>query len=207
VGRDLFLRTGLLTLFLLLATRAATRLGAEPGAAHQAVRQVWLLTALALDAWAAAAQSLVAYFLGAGLAPLARRVAAVACGWSVATGVALGALMLLGENAVADLLVPAPARVAFAGAWLVLALAQPVNALSFATDGIHWGTGDYRYLRNAMFVATAVGLALLSVFPGSGQGALTRIWLVTLVWVAVRAALGALRVWPGVGNAPLRRVA
>jgi MATE family multidrug resistance protein len=203
VGRDLFLRTGLLTLFLLLATRAATRLGAEPGAAHQAVRQVWLLTALVLDAYAAAAQSLVAYFLGAGLRPLARRVAAVACGWSVGTGFALAALMLLGEDAVARLLVPEPARAVFAGAWLALALAQPLNALAFATDGVHWGTGDYRYLRNAMFTATSVGLALLAGWPGSGPDALTRIWIVTLVWVAVRAALGALRVWPGVGAAPL----
>ncbi len=37
VGRDLFLRTGLLTLFLLLTTRAATRIGTGAGAAHQAV--------------------------------------------------------------------------------------------------------------------------------------------------------------------------
>ncbi len=78
VGRDLFLRTGLLLLFLLLATRVATQSGAASGAAHQAIRQVWLLSALALDALAMSAQSLVGYFLGAGSVAGARRVAAVA---------------------------------------------------------------------------------------------------------------------------------
>jgi MATE family multidrug resistance protein len=39
VGRDLFLRTGTLLLFLVLATRVATRIGSEAGAAHQAIRQ------------------------------------------------------------------------------------------------------------------------------------------------------------------------
>ena len=63
VGRDLFLRTGLLVVFIVLGTRAATQIGVESGAAHQAIRQIWLLTALALDAFAAAAQSLVGYFI------------------------------------------------------------------------------------------------------------------------------------------------
>ena len=62
-------------LFIVLATRTATRIGADAGAAHQAIRQVWLLTALVLDAYAATAQSLVAYFLGANHVQLARRVA------------------------------------------------------------------------------------------------------------------------------------
>ena len=66
VGRDLFLRTGLLISFITLATRSATLAGADTGAAHQVIRQVWLLTALALDAFATSAQSLVGYFVGAG---------------------------------------------------------------------------------------------------------------------------------------------
>ena len=41
IGGDLFVRTGLLTLFLIVTTRAATRAGADSGAAHQAIRQFW----------------------------------------------------------------------------------------------------------------------------------------------------------------------
>jgi MATE family multidrug resistance protein len=205
VGRDLFLRTGLLLLFLALATRGANRIGTEAGAAHQAVRQVWLLTAFLLDAYAVAAQSLVGYFLAAGRVDLVRRVAAVNCAWSVGTGVALTAAMLLSTGLVARLLVPPPAQGLFVAAWLVAALAQPLNALSFATDGVHWGTGDYRFLRNAMLAATGLGSGLLLGLDGSAMSTLSAVWLITAAWTAVRAAFGVSRIWPGFGAAPLKK--
>jgi MATE family multidrug resistance protein len=203
VGRDLFLRTGLLTGFLLLATRTANHLGVEAGAAHQVVRQMWVLTAFLLDAYATTAQSLVAYFRSTERAMAARRVAAIACKWSVGSGVVLVVVMLLSEDAVARLLVPPIARDVFSRAWLVLALAMPLNAVSFVTDGIHWGTSDYRYLRNVMFTASAGGALLLLFFPLTGDDALTEVWLITGLWITVRAAFGWLRIWPGIGNAPL----
>jgi MATE family multidrug resistance protein len=204
VGRDLFMRTGLLVAFLMLATRIATQAGADSGAAHQALRQIWVLTAFLLDAYAITAQSLVGYFIGAERVPLARRVATVACGWGLVTGVGLAAGMLLLETQVAWLLVPPVAHALFAPAWVVSAVAQPLNALSFVTDGIHWGTGDYRYLRNGMLLATTVGAAaLLTVDPGASD-ALTLVWGATLLWSATRGVMGLLRIWPGPGRSPLR---
>jgi MATE family multidrug resistance protein len=203
VGRDLFLRTALLVAFITLATREATRLGPDAGAAHQAVRQVWLLTALALDAFAASAQSLVGSFLGAGRQRLARRVAGVAVAWSIGAGVVLALGMLALEDLAAALLVPPSAREGFAAAWWVAAWAQPLNAVSFATDGIHWGARDYRYLRNAMLCASALGAAGLLGADALGRASLVWVWLVTALWIALRSGLGALRIWPGVGRAPL----
>ena len=207
VGRDLVLRTALLLAFLLLATRTATHAGPDAGAAHQAVRQVWLLTALLLDAFAATSQTLVGFFLGAGRVAVARRAAAVGCAWGGATGVLLAAAMLAGTGAVAWLLVPAGAAGPFFAAWAVAALAQPLNALSFVTDGVHWGTGDFRYLRNAMLLATAVGALLLALIDVHAPDALLSVWLATAAWIALRAGFGVLRVWPGVGRAPLGRTA
>jgi MATE family multidrug resistance protein len=43
----------------------------------------------------------------------------------------------------------------FFPAWTAAALIQPIGALAFVTDGIHWGTGDFRYLRNVVVLATA----------------------------------------------------
>jgi len=203
VGWDLFLRTALLTVFLLLSTRVATRLGAAEGAAHQVVRQVWLFSAFLLDAYATAAQSLVGWFLGASKAALARRVASVACAWGIASGLLLTLAMLLLQDAVARAMVPVAAQSVFPGAWLLLALAQPLNAVSFVTDGIHWGTRDYAYLRNAMFLATLCGGAGLTLVD-DGPRALEAVWAVTAGWIFVRAALGTVRVWPGIGRAPLR---
>jgi MATE family multidrug resistance protein len=204
VGRDLFLRTGLLLLFLLLATRAATRAGVEAGAAHQAVRQVWMLGAFMLGAFEVPAQSLVAFFLGAGDVARARHVAAVACWMGVATGALITISMLLGGGPIASLLVPESARPVFAGAWIVCALSQPLNALSFVTDGVHWGTGDYAFIRNAMFAASGLGAVGLAMIDLDAPDALTWIWVTSAGWIVVRAGFGVARIWPAIGRAPLR---
>ena len=80
---------------------------------------------------------------------------------------------------------------------------MPLNAVSFVTDGIHWGTRDYRYLRNAMALASATGAALLLAADATESATLAGIWWITMLWITLRAGLGILRVWPGVGRAPL----
>ncbi len=203
IGGDLFLRTGLLTGFLLLTTRTATSLGAESGAAHQAIRQFWIFAALGLDALAITAQSLVGYFLGSGWVSEARRVAGVAALWAVVLGALLGLGMWLFRDGIATLLVPPVAHALFFPAWLLAAAVQPINALAFVTDGIHWGTGDFRYLRNAMFVATGAGALGLWGIEAAGIASLLWVWIVTDGWIAIRAIAGVLRVWPGIRSAPL----
>ena len=84
------------------------------------------------------------------------------------------------------------------------ALVQPLNAVSFVTDGILWGARDYRYLRNAMFTATGIGCALLFSLDDAAPDALLNIWLVTAVWIGVRTAFGTARIWPGIGHSPFR---
>ncbi|MCZ7668112.1 MAG: MATE family efflux transporter [Chloroflexi bacterium] len=84
IGGNLFLRTGLLTLFMLLTTRIATQIGVQSGAAHQAIRQFWLFAALGLDALAITAQSLVGYFIGSHWLAQAKRVALYSCVWGSA---------------------------------------------------------------------------------------------------------------------------
>ena len=37
--------------------------------------------------------------------------------------------------------------------------------LAFITDGILWGASDYRFLRNAMMLATVCGLLGLQLIP------------------------------------------
>jgi MATE family multidrug resistance protein len=204
VGGDLLLRTGSLLVFLMLCTRVANRFGADQGAAYQAVRQFFIFSALFLDAFAISGQSLVGYFLGARNVFQARRVARIVCWWSLGTGFVLGCLMLLGEGLVAWLLVPPTAYAVFGPGWIVVSLTQPIGSLSFATDGIHWGTGDFRYLRNAMIVATLVGgAAVLVIESMHPEHVLVYIWLATGLWTMVRAGFGLIRIWPGIGRAPL----
>jgi MATE family multidrug resistance protein len=204
IGRDLFVRTGLLTVFFIFTTRAATRIGADAGAAHQAIRQVWVFTALFLDAFAITGQSLIGFFIGPGRLAQARRVARLVCFWSLATGIFLSVCMLLGQNWVVRLLLPPSATTLFFSAWLMAVISQPVNALAFATDGIHWGTGDFGFLRNVMISATAFGGMAIYLLDETAPGALTWIWLITAIWITIRAVFGVMRIWPGIGHSPLK---
>lgn len=207
VGRDLFIRSGSLTLFILFATRVATQIGAEAGAAHQVIRQVWFFTALVLEAFATTAQSLVGYFYGSGRIVYARKVANQTTYWSLGTGFGLMFAMLLATPYVTGLFVPMEAATAFHSAWIIGALSQPLNALAFATDGIHWGTSDYGYLRNAMAAATLCGLVGLQFIDIDSADAFNRVWLVSVTWIAIRAFWGVARVYPGIGASPLRAAA
>lgn len=204
VGRDMIVRTAALLLFLLVATRNALQIGVEAGAAHQAIRQVWMVMAFLLDAFAFSAQSLVSFFIGAYEPGMARRAARVACGWALGTGFALAVALLASTDIVAMFLVPQSAVALFSSAWFACAVAQPLNSISFVTDGIHWGTGDFSYLRNAMLISTAIGVGCLALIDTTSQEALTWVWWVTALWIAMRAAFGVLRIWPGTTKSPLR---
>ncbi|WP_369404438.1 MATE family efflux transporter [Salidesulfovibrio brasiliensis] len=152
------------------------------------------------------AQSLVGYFMGRADTDSARSVARLTCYWSLATGTALCLFMIVFRDAVAWLLVPAGAMAAFHPGWLTAAFMQPVSSLAFATDGIHWGAGDFRYLRNAMVAAVFCGsAAVLAVEWLMPQPVLVWIWLAATLWTSVRAGFGIARIWPGIGHAPLWR--
>jgi multidrug resistance protein, MATE family len=96
VGGDLFVRTALVNLFLVASTRAANQIGAEAGAAHQVIRQVYVFTSLALDAYAMTVQSLVGYFLGANAVGWMKKVVRISMNWSLGTGILIGLAMWLG---------------------------------------------------------------------------------------------------------------
>jgi MATE family multidrug resistance protein len=182
----------------------ALQMSVEAGAAHQALRQVWMLLAFLLDAFAVTAQSLIGFYTGAADIALARQVARVASLWALAIGISLAVFLLALETPITVILVPPDARVLFGMGWVICAVSQPINAMAFVTDGIHWGTGDFAYLRNAMLIATCIGVGLFTQIEVSQPQAFTQVWLVMVVWTLIRGGLGVIRVWPGIGKAVLR---
>ena len=205
VGGDLFIRTTLLTLFILLATRFANQISVASGAAHQAIRQVWIVSALSLDAIAITAQTLVGYFIGAGWITQAKRVAFWCLWWSLGLGVLLAAVMLLGMSVIERWLIPPEAVDVFRATWWAASIIQPINAVAFLGDGLQWGSSDYRFMRNTMILSTAINSALLFGLEGIGRISLLAIWLTFGSWVGIRAVLVILRVWPGIGNSPFNQ--
>ena len=202
VGGDLFVRTGSLTILIIVSTRVATQAGSAAGAAHQANRTFFLLSALMLDSFAVTAQSLVGYFFGAQQFAVARRVVSVALWWGMGIGVLWFVIMLVGREYVEVLLVPERARPLFRSAWFVVALAQVPGAAAFVTDGVHMGTGDFRYLRNVMLLASVVAIGWMLLIDPDGSSALWQLWAASLLWTTIRAALGVMRVYPGIGTSP-----
>ena len=178
VGGNLFLRTALVNVFLLYTTRVANQIGADAGAAHQVIRQVYVFTALAMDAFASTVQSLVGYFFGQGSVIWARRVARVGMWWSLGAGAVLGVLMWLGRGMVVELLVPA-ASVGDLLARLGNLICQPAG--QFACFSYRWCTfGNRRLPLPAKCNAGGdrVGVAVIWLtgsVPGDG---LSWIWIV-----------------------------
>lgn len=202
-GVNLVFRAVSLNAFLILGTRKATLIGVGAGAVHQVIRSVWFFNALFLDSFAILGQSLIAYFLGNAERTRGRDVARVVCQWSVATGVALAVAMLAAESWMRRVYIPPSAAPLFAAPWRIAASCQPISGLTFGTDGVHFGTGDFRFLRNVVLAALVAGGAVIAWTDPSAPWALNAVWWSFVVWTSLRAVAGTLRVWPGRPTAPL----
>jgi len=176
IGRDLFLRTGGLTLGLLAVSAAAARLGVVTAAAHQVMFQVLLLTAFMLDGLAVAGQATVGTALGRGdraeAAALGRTTALLgAIGGALTTVALLGAARLMPRLLTDD----AAVLDAIAEAWWLLAVGHLITGVVFALDGVLMGAEDYRYLRDTTIAAALVG-GLLAQGVASAGGTLVALW-------------------------------
>ncbi|MEF9912064.1 MATE family efflux transporter [Streptomyces sp. P5-A9] len=185
-GVPLLIRTLSLRAVLMIATAVAARLGDTDVAAHQIILSLWSLTAFALDAIAIAGQAIIGRYLGANDAKGAREACRRMVQWGIASGVVLGAVILLArplfvplftsDASVQDTLLPA---------LLVVALSQPISGVVFVLDGVLMGAGDGRYLASAMVVTLAVFAPVALLVPNFGGG-LTALWGAMTLMMTVR---------------------
>jgi putative MATE family efflux protein len=196
LSRDLVVRGAAFQASFMSATAVAARFGIAAVAAHQIALQLWFFTALALDAVAIAAQSLVGAALGAGDAAearwLARRIALIggACGIGFALLIGAGAGVVpswfSGDPHIRE-------QAMIAWPWFVAM--QPLAGVVFALDGVFIGAGDVRYLRNLTIVA-ALGAFLPSIWAAYALDlGLGGVWAGLTLFVVVRlvALLSRLR--------------
>ncbi|MGW4034431.1 MATE family efflux transporter [Streptomyces sp. NPDC004838] len=185
-GAPLLIRTLSLRAVLMIATAVAARLGDTESAAHQIVLSLWNLMAFALDAIAIAGQAIIGRHLGAGDTAGAREACRRMVLWGIASGTALGLLLLAtgpflmpmfsSDPSVHDTLLPA---------LLVVALSQPLAGVVFVLDGVLMGAGDGPYLAKAMLVTLAVFAPVALLVPALGGG-LTALWWAMTLMMAVR---------------------
>ncbi len=179
VGRDLFVRGAAFQACFLSAAAVCARFGPATLAAHQITLQLWMFCALALDAVAIAAQSLVGAALGAGDESGARRtanrIAQLGGGYGTILGIVIAAgSVILPAVFSADPDVRAQALIA----WPWFAVMQPLAGVVFALDGVLIGAGDARFMRN------------LTLLAGLG-------FFLPAIWLAYGLRLGIGGVWAG----------
>jgi putative MATE family efflux protein len=168
VSRDLLIRGATFQVCFLSAAAVVARFGAAPLGAHQIALQLWMFCALALDAVAIAAQSLVGATLGAGDAATARHTAARVARIGGVCGIGFGLAIAVGGFVLPGLFSPDPqvqAQALVAWPWFVAM--QPLAGVVFALDGVLIGAGDLSFLRD-LSLGTTLGVFLPSIWLAYG---------------------------------------
>jgi putative MATE family efflux protein len=193
-ARDLSVRTLAFFVAFTVAAAVAARMGNAQLAAHQIGMQIWIFCALFLDATAIAAQALIGRLLGANevevAAALARRLLLAGLVLGLAFAVVLGAgYTVIPAAFTSDDAVREQAE----QLWPMLVLAMPVNGVLFALDGVLFGAGDLRFMRNVTVLAALVGYLPLTVATAHYGWGLRGLWLGLSAFIAVRFVVGMLR--------------
>ncbi|MEP6851182.1 MAG: MATE family efflux transporter [bacterium] len=187
MGRDLFVRSAAFEAAFLTAAAVAARMGAAQLGAHQIALQLWSFTALLLDSFAIAAQSLVGAALGSGSVDDARRLAARVGRYGLAGGLLFGVLVAAGGVVLPPLFTSSAAVIHQAHVlWPWFAGMQPAAGVVFALDGVLLGAGDAAFLRTLTLIAAVGGyvpIALAALHFGWGIGG---VWAGLTAFVVVR---------------------
>jgi putative MATE family efflux protein len=169
---SLFLRSVTLQLALSSAAALAARSSdaSTSLAAHQIAIQLWLLCSFICDALAAASQALVADSLGRQDQASARTTSWTVFSYSAALGVILAIVLQLGGESSTLLLdlftTDSQVKQELSEILVLIILAQPLNSLVFAADGVLQGASEFAFQAKSM--ALSAGVALLA-FVGLQQ--------------------------------------
>lgn len=177
--------------------------GSASVAAHQIAIQLWLLCSFACDALAAASQTLVADAMGRNDQYCIRNVTWTVLSYSIILG--LGLSLLLGIGTYSDTLVTLfttdeSIQSELAPILSLIILAQPLNALVFAADGILQGASEFAYQAKTMWISVAaavlsfIALQLSNGDLYSNHDTLIHVWESMLILQAMRGITSYLKV-------------
>jgi putative MATE family efflux protein len=187
VGRDLIVRAGAFQVAFLSAAGVASRMGTAQIAAHQIGLQLWEFTALLLDSFAIAAQSLVGAALGGEDAAVARRMAWQVARWGLVAGVGFGILYAAGWALIPQAFTssdPVLHQAHLLWPWLVGML--PAAGVVFALDGVLIGAGDVGFLRTITIIAAVFAFAPINIAALHWHWGLGGVWAGLAAFIAVR---------------------
>ena len=188
VSANLVVRTFFVQLPFFMLTALSAYLGDLVLAANAVLMQFFHIMAYGLDGFAHTAETLAGHAFGANDPRRLRRAGAYCSAWAGLIALMVSLAYLVWGTEIIALLTLLPEVRAVAADYLPWVAALPlVGVWAFMLDGIFIGTTRTRELRNSMFAAASVYLAVvwLTLEPMQNHG----IWLSMTVFMAVRSVL------------------
>ena len=210
---SVFLRTLSLQLSFSAAAAFAARGGeTTPGgaassiSAHQIALQLWVLCSFVADALAAASQGLVADALGREDEENARAVSKTVFVYSLGLGLILAAFLQIGystEFLLTFFTSDVSTQAALKEILTLIILAQPLNSLVFAADGVLQGASEFPYQAKSMALSVGTAAASFVFLQSLGTAdTLVHVWTSLIILQLMRGITSAVKIVEGKG--PIR---
>lgn len=191
-GGFLLGRTLAVLITMTLGTSMAARQGSDAMAAHQICMQVWLAVSLLTDALAASGQALIASYVSKGDFKTVREITNFVLKIGALTGISLATILALSFGSLAPLFTKDPKVLGIVGTGvLFVSASQPINALAFIFDGLHYGVSDFRYAACSMMLVGAVSSTFLLYAPR--VIGLPGVWAGLTLFMGLRMVAGFVR--------------
>ncbi|KAL6912380.1 hypothetical protein ACP4OV_001185 [Aristida adscensionis] len=191
-GGMLLGRTLSILLTMTIGTSMAARQGPTAMAAHQICLQVWLAVSLLADALAVSSQALIASSYAILDYKRVQKIAMFALQTGVISGLVLAAGLYVSFGNIARLFTSdAEVLMIVKSCALFVCASQPINALAFIFDGLHYGVSDFDYVAQATIVVGIIS-SLVLLYAPSVFG-LAGVWAGLTTLMGLRMAAGILR--------------
>ncbi|KZV37885.1 MATE efflux family protein 3, chloroplastic [Dorcoceras hygrometricum] len=191
-GGFLIGRTLAVLLTMTLGTSMAARQGPIAMAAHQICLQVWLAVSLLTDALATSAQALIASYVSRNDYRTVRDITQFVLKIGFGVGVFLALVLGVSFSSLAELFTKDTQVLGIVRTVaLFVSASQPINALAFIFDGLHYGVSDFPYAAHSMMVIGAVSSAYLLRAPTIFG--LPGVWSGLTLFMGLRMVAGFIR--------------
>lgn len=187
---NFFLRTVAINVAIYFSYRFANSYGVEEAAAHAVLMNVWLFFSFLVDGFANAGNAIGGKLFGSKDADSLKYLANKTSLYGVVMAAILAIICTilypyLGTRFTDD---PEVLEIIANSFWIVL-LMQPINAVAFVYDGIFKGWGEASYLRNLLWLLTALVFLPVLFILDYFNGNLHAVWFAFFAWMIGRAAV------------------
>ncbi|PIN25748.1 putative membrane protein, predicted efflux pump [Handroanthus impetiginosus] len=193
-GGFLIGRTVASLLTVTLGTSMAARQGPVAMAAHQICLQVWLAVSLLTDALATSAQALIASYISKHDYKTVKDITEFVLKIGFITGVSLAVILGASFTSLTPLFTKDVEVLGILGTGvLFISATQPLNALAFIFDGLHYGVSDFPYAAISMMLVGAISCAFLLYAPT--VFGLPGVWSGLSLFMGLRTVAGFIRLF------------